>query len=130
VNALNDLSRPYRTPAVVANAATMIQVTVTTFSGLMPDSNAKSSLSENARMDLPVRVLFRNQNRRATTTTATTTVIAWVVLIARPSFRPVISLNSRAVMMKRSPSANLMSRTPIMKKAVNCAVSAKNKQRC
>ena len=82
----------------------------------MPDSSARSSLSEKARIDLPVRVRFRNQNSTATTTTAVTTVMPCVVLSASPSSSPVISLKSRAEMMKRSPSAKLWSSGPMMKR--------------
>ncbi len=76
-------------PAITAKAAAMIQVTCTTRSGLMPDSSARSSLSENARIDLPVRVFCRNQNSSAMVIKAVTTVTAVVVLIARPSASPV-----------------------------------------
>ena len=69
---------------MVASAAAMIQVTATTRSGLMPDSSARSSLSEKARIDLPVRVFCRNQNSAATTITAVTTVITCVVLDRQP----------------------------------------------
>ena len=78
----------------------MIQVMATTRSGLMPDKRARSSLSLKARMDFPVRVLFRNQNSAATTIIATTTVRTVVALIASPSRSPVISRNSRAVIRK------------------------------
>ncbi len=61
--------------ADLAIATNQIQVTRTTFSGLMPESNARSSLSEKARMDLPVRVRLRNQNNSATQITATNTVM-------------------------------------------------------
>ena len=58
-------------------------------------------------MDLPVRVLFRNQNSSATTTTAVTTVMPVEVRIARPSSSPVMSRKVRAEMMNRSPSEKL-----------------------
>ncbi len=74
---------------MVASAATIIQVTATTRSGSMPESSARSSLSEKARIDLPVRVRFRNQKSAATAMTATIRVIAWVVRIASPSSSPV-----------------------------------------
>ena len=44
----------------------------------------------------------------------TITVITWVDLIARPSFRPVISLNSPALIINFSPSKNLLSEGPII----------------
>ena len=84
----NDLSRPYSVPAMTARAAAMIQVTCTTRSGLMPDSSARSSLSEKARIDLPVRVFCRNQNSATMTTMAVTTVTAVVVLIAKALGQP------------------------------------------
>ena len=70
-------------------------------------------MSEKARIDLPVRVRFRNQKTAATVTMAVTTVTACVVLMKGPSFRPVIFLNSRAFMMKRCPSEKTWSRGPI-----------------
>ena len=98
---------------MVASAAVMIHAIITNRSGLIPDSSARSSLSEKARIDLPVRVRFRNQNTAATVTMAVTTVTAWVVLMASPSFNPVIFLNSRAFMIKRWPSVNIWSRGPM-----------------
>ena len=86
------------------------------FPGLMPDSSARSSLSEKARIDLPVRVLFRNQKTKPTTRNAVITVTPCEVLIARPSFRPVIFLKARAFMMKRSPSLKFWSFGPITKR--------------
>jgi len=63
-NGLKLLSRPYRVPAIVASAATINHVYKTTRSGFMPESNARSSLSEKALIDFPVLVLLRNQNKR------------------------------------------------------------------
>ena len=94
----------------------MIHVTATTRSGLMPDRSARSSLSEKARIDLPVRVRFRNQKSAATTTIAVTMVMACVDLKASPSARPVIFLNSPAVTTNRSPSSKRISSTPMMKR--------------
>ena len=104
---LKVLSKPYKVPATVARIATIIQVIATTRSGLMPDNRAKSSLSENALIDLPVRVRFKNQKRAATIIIAVTKVILCVTFIAKPSFKPVNSLNSRALIINRIPSANL-----------------------
>ena len=101
---------------MVASAAVIIQAIITTRSGLIPDSSARSSLSEKARIDLPVRVLFKNQNTMPTVTTAVPRVTAWVVLIASPSFRPVMFLNSRAFMIKRWPSVKFWSRGPMTKR--------------
>ena len=66
----------------------MIQVIATTRSGLMPDRSARSSLSENARIDLPVRVRFRNQKSAATTITAVTIVIAGAEPDRQPFLEP------------------------------------------
>ena len=88
----------------MARAATISHVYRTTRSGFMPESKAKSSLSEKALIDFPVLVRLRNQNRMATTKTAVITVITCVVLIAKPSSRPVNFLKSLAEIMKRAPS--------------------------
>ena len=82
----------------------------------MPDSSARSSLSEKARIDLPVRVRFRNQKSSATAMPAVTRVMTCVVRIARPSSSPVRSRKPRAEMTKRSPSVKPISSTPMMKR--------------
>ena len=82
----------------------MIQVIATTRSGLMPDSSARSSLSEKARMLLPLRVRFRNQNSQAITPKAVTSVITVVVRIANPSARPVAALKAFGSTKNRAPS--------------------------
>ncbi len=96
----------------------MIQVTATTRSGLIPERSARSSLSEKARIDLPVRVRLRNQKRSATATAAVTSVMACEVRMARPSARPVASRKVRASMTKRAPSAKVSSSTPMMKRTM------------
>ena len=101
---------------MVASAATMTHVTATTFSGLMPESSARSSLSEKARIDLPVRVRFRNQNSSATQIAATVTVRISVVRITSGSSSPVASRKPRAETTKRAPSAKRWSSTPMMKR--------------
>ena len=67
-------------------------------------------------MDLPVRVLSRNQKSAATRTTATTKLRVWVVLIASPSDNPVKALNSRTVNRKRAPSVKTRSAGPMTKR--------------
>ena len=94
--------------------ATSTQTIVTTFSGLIPESNARSSLSEKALIDLPVRVLFKNQNKAATIIIAATNVMTCDKRIARPSFNPVIALKSRALIKNRVPSANRRSPGPMI----------------
>ena len=73
--------------------------------GFIPDNKAKSSLSEYARIDLPVRVLLRNQNKIITTKIAVMIVIPCVVLNAKPSRKPVSCLNSLTEIINLSPSA-------------------------
>ena len=80
----------------------------------MPDNNAKSSLSEYALILFPVFVLFKNQKRVETKINVTIIVKTWVDFIAKPSFKPVISLNSPALIINFSPSKNLLSEGPII----------------
>ena len=99
---------------MVAKIAAIIQVIITTLSGLIPDNKARSSLSEYALMLFPVLVLFKNQNNIEATTIVTNKVKTCVDLIAKPSFSPVISLNSLALIMNLSPSKNLRSKGPMI----------------
>ena len=69
------MSKPYKIPPIVANIPAIIQVISTTFFGSIPESRARSSLSDYALMLVPVLVLFKNQNMIATTTIVTTIVI-------------------------------------------------------
>ena len=101
-------------PPIVAKIPAIIQVIITIFFGSIPESNARSSLSEYAFMLFPVLVLLRNQNKRETNTIVTNIVITCVDFNARPSFSPVISLNSRALIINLSPSKNLLSDGPII----------------
>ena len=48
-------------PATAAKEPAISQVTITTRCGSIPDSRARSSLSEYARMALPVRVRIKNR---------------------------------------------------------------------
>ena len=64
-------------------------------------NRTRTGKSMRARIDFPVRVLFRNQNSKATATMAQTTETACDVLIPRPSFSPVAFLKSRTLTMKR-----------------------------
>ena len=80
----------------------------------MPDRRAKSSLSEKARIDLPVRVFCKNQNRAAMVNKAVTSVTAVVPLMAKPSAKPVQALKSPAEIKKRPPSAKFCSWVPMM----------------
>ena len=57
-------------------------------------------------MLFPVLVLLRNQNKRETNTIVTNIVITCVDFNARPSLRPVISLNSRALIINFSVFGN------------------------
>ena len=52
---------------------------MTTRSGLTPDSSARFSLSEKARIDFPVRVRCRNQCSHATTSAVVTSVMVCAV---------------------------------------------------
>ena len=87
---------------------------ITIFLGSIPDNKARSSLSEYALILFPVFVLFKNQNNAETKITVTKIVITWVDLIASPSFNPVISLNSPALIKNFCPSKNLLSSGPII----------------
>jgi hypothetical protein len=114
VKGLKLLSKPYKVPAMVAKIAAIIQVIITTLSGLIPDNKARSSLSEYALMLFPVLVLLKNQNNIKATMIVVNKVKTCVDLIAKPSFNPVISLNSLSFIINFSPSKNLLSKVPII----------------
>ena len=63
-------------PPIVAKIPAIIQVVITTFFGSIPESKARSSLSEYALILVPVLVLFKNQNIIDTTIIVTIIVIA------------------------------------------------------
>jgi hypothetical protein len=69
-------------------------------------------------MDLPVRVLLRNQNRAITHTAVTATVMPWVIFTTMTCCRPVTSRKDLAVIRKRSPSVNTRSSGPITKRTM------------
>ena len=76
-------------PATQAKVPVIIHVIKTTFSGLIPDNKANSLLSEQALIDFPVFVLFKNQKSKTTKIMLKTIVIPCVVFNANPSLNPV-----------------------------------------
>ena len=111
------MSKPYNTPANVANPPAIIHVSNTTLLGSIPDNRASSSLSEKALIDFPVLEFYlERKNNREQRIIVVVIVIAWEVLRPKPSFKPVIALNSLTVNMNRTPSLKLWSLGPIMKR--------------
>ena len=66
---------------------------------------------------------FKNQKRKETKISVTIIVKTWVDFIARPSFNPVISLNSPALIKNFFPSKNLLSEGPIIIRTTACVTN-------